>query len=84
MSIDKIVLSERLPDCRAELRDTGNPEDTRIPVCLGGTAVVGCSNAEMCQIWFNERHIDEGKEPPRLLTLLQDGALHVVGTFKAQ
>lgn len=36
----------RPPGCKAELSDSGNGQT--VPACMGGTALVGCNNADVC------------------------------------
>lgn len=47
------LISERHAGCGAELFDNGTK--MRIPVCMGGTALVGCNNYENCKSLYGDR-----------------------------
>ena len=46
----------RHPDCHALLQDNGIKQE--IPVCMGGTAIVGCNNYDVCGEAYIERRND--------------------------
>lgn len=49
-------LEHRLIGCQAELSDDGYTQ--KIPVCMGGTAIVGCNNPDFCSRLYNNRMED--------------------------
>jgi hypothetical protein len=57
---------ERNEGCTAKLEDNG--ERQSVPVCMGGTAIVGCNNYDECHEPYGERIND----PHRVHVLFRD------------
>lgn len=39
---------ERNPGCEAVVHDDNKPYHLSVPVCMGGSAIIGCNNYEQC------------------------------------
>jgi len=50
--------TERELGCNARLEDDGTKQ--KIPVCMGGTAIIGCNNYDVCRQSYGERVNDPG------------------------
>jgi hypothetical protein len=71
--MDRIVVSASRHDrCEVKLYDQG--ERLVVPVCMGGMAILGCSNSERCSQVLNERHND----PSSALILFVDEKTGIV------
>lgn len=46
-------LTDRHEGCEAKLFDDGKKQE--IPVCMGGTALIGCNNFEVCKEAYSDR-----------------------------
>lgn len=57
-NIDISELTARNEGCEALLKDDGAQHNPSVPVCMGGTALVGCNNPEACQPQYYKRTND--------------------------
>lgn len=64
---DTTILGPRQPDCLAPFIDSPGDGIRNIPVCMGGTAIVGCTNVGECLKKF-----PADQQPPIALTVHEE------------
>lgn len=67
-----VNLEKRNPDCLVPLVDSPGDGIRDIPVCMGGTAIIGCTNVAECLKSFSEY-----EQPAIALTVHDDKVIAV-------